>query len=54
MAENIKIIARYDKDTFRCHRYLIEEAKGIKGTIYIDKDADVPKEVVVSMQVKEI
>lgn len=38
-----KIIAIYDKDTFRCHRYLIEEKEGIKGSIYIDKDKDIPK-----------
>ena len=54
MAEikQVKIQAVYDKDTFRCHRYLIEETHGIKGTIYVDKDIDVPKEVIVTMVVK--
>jgi len=54
MAEikQVKIQAVYDKDTFRCHRYLIAETHGIKGTIYVDKDIDVPKEVIVTMVVK--
>jgi len=48
-----KIKAQYDKDTFRCHRYLIEESEGVKGTIYIDKDKDVPKEIVIKLMVKQ-
>lgn len=54
MTDNIKITAYYDRDTFRCHRYLIEEAEGVKGTIYIDKDVEkAPKEILIEMKVKE-
>jgi len=49
-----KIKAIYDKDTFRCHRYLIEENQGIKGSLYINKDADVPNEIVIELKVKDI
>ena len=55
MAEirQVKIQAVYDKDTFRCHRYFIKEAEGVKGTIYIDKDLEeVPKEIIIEMKVK--
>jgi len=52
MSEQVKIQAVYDKDTFRCHRYFIKEAEGIKGTIYVNKDADVPKQVIIEMKVE--
>ena len=49
-----KIIATYDKDTFRAHRYLIDEGQKIKGTLYIPKDIEkVPKEVVIEFKVKK-
>ena len=54
MTNAIKITAYYDKDTFRCHRYLIEEAEGVKGTIYVNKDCEqAPKEILIEMKVKE-
>ena len=48
-----KIKAIYDKDTFRCHRYLIKEAEGIKGSLYIDKEAEIPEEITIILKAKE-
>ena len=51
---DIKVTAFYDRDTFKTHGYIIEESGGVKGSLYIDKDVEkVPKEIVVSMQIKE-
>ena len=48
-----KIQAVYDKDTFRCHRYFVNEQDGIKGTLYVDKSMkEVPKEIIIEMKVK--
>ena len=49
-----EIIAVYDKDTFRCHRYLIEEIDGIKGSLYFDKDSDIPEKLIIELKVKEL
>lgn len=54
MAET-KITAIYDKDTFRTHRYLIQANEyGITGTVYVSKEVDVPKELIITMQVKDV
>ena len=54
MSDDIIVEAYYDKDTFRCHRYLIKEGQVIKGTLYVSKDTEViPKEVVIQLKVRE-
>lgn len=52
----MEITAIYDRDSKRYHRYLIEadEDAGIVGTIYIRKDKDIPKEIIIKLKVKEI
>jgi len=54
LSDDIIVEAYYDKDTFRCHRYLIKEGQVIKGTLYVSKDTEnIPKEVVVQLKIKE-
>ena len=48
--------AHYDKDTFRMHRFLIDEGQIVKGTLYVSKDIkakDIPSEVVVQLTEKD-
>ena len=53
MSDSIIIEAFYDKDTFRCHRYLIKEGQLVKGTIYVDKNVEaIPERVVIELKVK--
>ena len=49
-----EITATFDKDTFRCHRFIIGEGQAVKGTLYVDKDTEVPKQLLVKLTVKEI
>ena len=51
--KKVEVTARYDKDSKRYHRYLIEEGQGIVGTIYVSKDSNIPKEVVIKLRPKE-
>lgn len=57
MAETrqIKIIATYDQDSKRYHRYLIDEGQGIVGNVYIPKSrtGDIPEELTITLRVKE-
>jgi hypothetical protein len=46
------ITATYEKDTYRYHRYIIDEDQGIVGNIYIPKDGEVPKELTIELRVK--
>jgi hypothetical protein len=51
METEIQILASYDKDTFRTHRYLIDEGQVVKGSIYIAKDADaIPERIVIELK----
>lgn len=50
--DTTKINAVYDQDTYRYHRFLIQESEGIKGSLYINKDADVPDEITVKLKTK--
>lgn len=48
--------AHYDKDTFRTHRFIIDEGQIVKGTLYVSKDIkaqDIPTEVVVQLRNKD-
>lgn len=51
--KKLEVTARYDKDSKRYHRYLIEEGRGIVGNIYVSKDTDIPKELVIKLKPKE-
>ncbi len=47
-----KLIATYDQDSKRYHRYTIDESQGIVGNLYIPKDAEIPKELTITLRVK--
>jgi len=55
MAEKkeIKGTFKYEQDSKRYHRYRIEAAKGVVGTIYIPKDIKPIPERIVLEDVKE-
>ncbi len=46
-----EVIAKFDGDTKRTHRFLISgNSDGIGGSIYISKDQEVPDRVVVQLR----
>lgn len=50
-----ELTATYNQDSKRYHRYLIDsdEDAEITGSIYIRKDQDIPKELLIRLRVKE-
>ena len=49
----VEITARYDADTKRTHRFLLESEHGIAGSIYISKDTrPLPKDIAVRIKMK--
>ena len=48
-----ELIATYDQDSKRYHRFLIGGDQEITGTIYIPKDKEVPDRVTISLKTKE-
>jgi len=51
--KTVELAARYDRDTKRTHRFLLEAAEGIAGSIYISKDAHpLPKQVILNIKMK--
>lgn len=49
----VELVARYDRDTKRMHRYLVESEHGIAGSIYINKSAHpLPKRIVLELKNK--
>ena len=53
MTEEMEIIASYDQDSKRYHRYVIDEGQGIVGNIYVPKGKEIPKELKITLRVKE-
>ena len=51
--ENAELTASYDQDSKRYHRYVIDEGQGIVGNIYVPKEKDIPKEVKITLRVKD-
>jgi len=47
------ITATYDQDSKRYHRYIIDEGQGIAGYLYIPKNSDVPKQLIIKLRVKD-
>jgi hypothetical protein len=47
-----ELIAIYDSDSKRYHRFLIDQGQGITGTIYISKDMKVPDSVTIQLKTK--
>ena len=48
-----ELTATYDQDSKRYHRYIIDEGQGVVGNIYVPKNSEIPKEVMIKLQVKE-
>jgi len=47
----VEVVARFDKETKRKKRYgIVENEYGIVGTIYTDKDKEVPDEVMLTFE----
>jgi hypothetical protein len=46
----IELIARFDGDSKRYHRFAILEAEGISGSIYIPKGMEIPDQVVIKLR----
>jgi hypothetical protein len=50
----VELSARYDADTKRTHRFLIESTEGVTGTIYVAKESrPLPKRVVIQLKLKK-
>ena len=47
-----KIVARYDDDSKRFHRFIIEEGQPVVGTIYLPKGGQIPDEITVVLKTK--
>ena len=51
--KTVELVARYDRDTKRTHRFLLEAAGDIAGSIYINKDTHpLPKRIVLELKTK--
>lgn len=48
-----KLIATYDQDSKRYHRYLIDEGQKVVGNLYIPKESEIPKELVIKLRLKD-
>jgi len=49
--KTIEMVARYDADTKRTHRFILEPAEGVVGTIYVSKEVKpLPKRVVIELK----
>ena len=47
-----KVTAKFDGDSKRLHRFIIDEDQGIVGTLYIPKGTQVPNEVIIAFRTK--
>lgn len=48
-----QVIAIYDRDSKRYHRYVLDETQAIKGVLYVPKGQDIPKQVVIKLTIRE-
>jgi hypothetical protein len=51
--EKTELTASYDQDSKRYHRYVIDEGQGIVGNIYVPKEKEIPKELKITLRVKD-
>ena len=51
--EKTELTASYDQDSNRYHRYVIDEGQGIVGNIYVPKEKEIPKELKITLRVKD-
>ncbi len=48
----IELVAHYDQDSKRYHRFIIDAGQGIVGNIYIPKSEKVPEKVSIQLRTK--
>ena len=46
------IVASYDKDSKRYHRYIVDIGQGIVGNIYVPKSEQIPKKLTIELKIK--
>lgn len=51
---NEKIIATFDGDSKRFHRFIIDAGQEITGTVYVPKGQKVPGEVIILLRSRKI
>lgn len=39
MGEKVELVATFDDDSKRFHRFIIDDGQAVKGSIYISKDS---------------
>ena len=47
-----KVVAVYDGDTKRTHRFLITGGQGVLGSIYIPRNEDIPDRLIVDLETR--
>ena len=52
MRKQIEISATFSDDTKNYHTFVIDEAPGLKGTIYILKGEEIPDSVTIRLRTK--
>lgn len=50
--KQVSIVAIFDDDSKRFHRFIISEGQGVAGSIYIPKGAEIPDFITVKLQTK--
>ncbi|WP_408997961.1 hypothetical protein ACJ77P_08205 [Syntrophus buswellii] len=51
--KEVKGTFKFDKDTKRFHRFQVEVEGGITGSVFIPKDADIPKVITMEYTKKQ-
>jgi len=48
----LQIVATFDDDSKRFHRFTIDESQAVKGSIYILKGAEIPDSITIHLRTK--
>ena len=52
MEKAVEVVASYDKDSKRFHRFVLDEGQKIVGNIYVPKDfGKIPPKVLITLKV---
>lgn len=52
MGNKVEVVATFDDDSKRFHRFLIDEGQGITGSVYVPKSSPVPDIVTIRLRTK--
>lgn len=52
MAKQIEIIATFDENTKRMHRFIINEGQAIRGNLYILQGDEIPDLVIIHLKTR--